>query len=169
MECGSPKVYPGQAGEKAGFRVGDIIVAVDGGALEVSQSEDDGVFELMIRRKSIGDEVKFDILREGKPQTVKMKLKAPPQIAATPTTHTDADFEFSTRDLTYQDRICTSCRRPCMESSSRKSRTAAGPRWAASTPTTSFWGWTASRSSRSTSSSRFSPGSAKTSRGGLCS
>ena len=59
----------------------------------------------MIRRKSIGDEVKFDILREGKPQSVKMKLEAPAQTAATPLAHTDADFEFSTRDLTYQDRI----------------------------------------------------------------
>jgi S1-C subfamily serine protease len=99
------EVYQGQAGDKAGFKVGDIILKVDGAPLEVAQSEDDGVFELMIRRKSIGDEMAFDILRDGKPQTIKMKLEAPMQAATTPAAHTDVDFEFSTRDLTYQDRI----------------------------------------------------------------
>jgi serine protease Do len=98
------EVYPAQAGEKAGFKIGDIIIAVDGSPLEVAQPEDDGVFELMIRRKSIGDEVKFDILRDGKPRAITMKLEAPMQTAATPSAHTDADFEFSVRDLTYQDR-----------------------------------------------------------------
>ncbi len=65
--------------------MGDIITAVDGSPLEVSQSEDDGVFELLVRRKYIGDEVKFDVLREGKPRAVKMKLEAPMQAVATPT------------------------------------------------------------------------------------
>jgi serine protease Do len=99
------EVYQGQSGDKAGFQIGDIIVAVDGSPLEVTQAEDDGVFELLIRRKSIGDEVAFEVLREGKPKSVKMKLEAPMQNATTPSSHTDADFEFSTRDLTYQDRI----------------------------------------------------------------
>ena len=99
------EVYQGQSGDKAGFQVGDIIVAVDGSPLEVSQAEDDGVFELLIRRKSIGDEVSFDVVREGKPKTMKMKLEAPMQATMTPRSHTDTDFEFSTRDLNYQDRI----------------------------------------------------------------
>ena len=99
------EVYQGQSGDKAGFQVGDIITAIDGEPLEVSQSEDDGVFELLIRRKSIGDEVAFDVLRDGKPKAVKMKLEAPMQATTTPRSHTDTDFEFSTRDLNYQDRI----------------------------------------------------------------
>ena len=78
------EVYQGQAGEKAGFQVGDIITAVDGSPLEVSQSEDDGVFELVVRRKYIGDEATFDVLREGKPRAIKMKLEAPAQAVDTP-------------------------------------------------------------------------------------
>ena len=99
------EVYQGQSGDKAGFEVGDIIVAVDGSPLDVSQAEDDGVFELLIRRKSIGDEVAFDLMRDGKPKAVKMRLEAPMQATTTPRSHTDSDFEFSTHDLTYQDRI----------------------------------------------------------------
>jgi serine protease Do len=99
------EVYQGQAGEKAGFKVGDIIVAVDGSRLEVAQPEDAGVFDLMLRRKSIGDEAAFDVLRDGKPLVVKMKLEAPAESAAGPGEHKDADFEFNARDLTYQDRI----------------------------------------------------------------
>jgi serine protease Do len=98
------EVYQGQAGERAGFKIGDIIIAVDGSPLEVSQPEDDGVFDLLIRRKSIGDEVKFDILRGGKPQTIAMKLETPMDGAEKSAAHTDADFEFSARDLTYPDR-----------------------------------------------------------------
>ncbi len=97
-------VFPGQSAEKAGIRSGDVIVAVDGLKIEASQPEDTEVFEALIRRFPIGQQVELSVLREGKPLSMKMLLEAAPNRVESARQYVDADFEFAARDLVFDDR-----------------------------------------------------------------
>ncbi len=97
-------LFPGQAAEKAGFQVGDILTHMNGDPIEASRPEDSDVFRSMIRRKRAGDKVDFTVLREGAKTTVTMTLEAPPTEEESLAQHKDTDFEFEVRELSYQDR-----------------------------------------------------------------
>jgi serine protease Do/serine protease DegQ len=63
------EVVPGSAAEKAGMAVGDVIVSVDGE--EISSASD---LRTTIGLKRSGDQVKIDVLREGKRRSLTAKL-----------------------------------------------------------------------------------------------
>ena len=48
------EVFKAQAAERAGVKIGDIILAVNGRNIDASQPGDQEVFDTMIRRLSIG-------------------------------------------------------------------------------------------------------------------
>jgi len=99
------EVFKRQAAEKAGVRVGDIILAVGGRPIEASQPGDREVFDTMIRRLRIGDKAVLKVVRGGKPIEVRMALEAPPTNDDNIKSMTDADFEFSASELSYNDRV----------------------------------------------------------------
>lgn len=63
------KVGKGYAAEKAGFKVGDIILEIDGEAVA-----DQLALKAALGEYSAGDKLEMKISREGKPQTIKVKL-----------------------------------------------------------------------------------------------
>lgn len=99
------RVLENRAAAKAGIQVGDVLLSLDGRRIEASESQDQGVFDAMVRRLSVGGETAVELVRDGKPLTVKLPLEAKPVASEDLKSWTDDDFEFSARDLTVFDRI----------------------------------------------------------------
>ncbi|MBK8476626.1 MAG: DegQ family serine endoprotease [Opitutaceae bacterium] len=66
-------VSPDTGAEKAGIKQGDVIVKLDGEPIA-----DGRRLRLMVGKRAPGTEVKLDIVRDGKPQTFKVKLGTQP-------------------------------------------------------------------------------------------
>ncbi|HOX06049.1 MAG TPA: PDZ domain-containing protein [Planctomycetota bacterium] len=98
------QMFPGSAAEKAGFQLGDVITHVDGSPVEASQPEDDGIFPAMIRRYKIGAEAEMTVVRAGKPVKLKIELPAAPVPVAEMKRYRDEVFEFTGRDVAFNDR-----------------------------------------------------------------
>lgn len=70
---GTASILPGSPAEKAGLKEKDIIVKIDG-----TDINDKNSLSSLIGRKTVGDEISLQILREGKEQTIKVRLEAAP-------------------------------------------------------------------------------------------
>ena len=68
---GQPSIVPGSPAEKAGLKEKDIITKVDGTVI----NENNSLISL-VSRKAVGDSVKLTVVRDGKEQTVVVKLEA---------------------------------------------------------------------------------------------
>jgi len=87
----------------AGLRVGDIITKIDDDPVEASQPSDEDLFATMIRQYKIGAAVKLAVVREGKEQTVAVKLDASPRLPREMKKYEDPNFDFRVRDITAAD------------------------------------------------------------------
>jgi serine protease Do len=101
------QVYPDGAAAKAGLRVGDLVVLLDGEKIPVQQVGDEEVFVQMIRQYRIGTKVDFGILRGKEKITLNIELTAAPKPEREMRRYQDPNFEFTARDLTYHDRLST--------------------------------------------------------------
>jgi serine protease Do len=99
------EVFKGQAAERAGVKVGDIIQAINGRSVNASLPGDGEVFDAMIRRLPLGGKAKLKVVRGGKAAEIAMVLESPPVSDDNVKRMTDADFEFSARELSYTDRV----------------------------------------------------------------
>ncbi len=99
------EVFKGQAADRVGIKVGDIIQAVNGRGVQASLPGDGEVFDAMIRRLPLGGRAKLKIIRDGKPTEIVMSLEAPPISDENVKRMTDTDLEFSARELSYTDRV----------------------------------------------------------------
>jgi serine protease Do len=68
---GSSAVIAGSPAEKAGLQEKDIIVKVDGTAIDERNS-----LVSLLSRKAVGEEVELVVVRDGKEQTIKVTLEA---------------------------------------------------------------------------------------------
>ena len=87
----------------AGLRVGDIITKIDDDPVEASQPSDEDLFATMIRQYKIGAAVKLAVVRDGKEQTVAVKLDASPRLPREMKKYEDPNFDFRVRDITAAD------------------------------------------------------------------
>lgn len=98
------EVYPDSSADKAGLKVGDFILKVDGESLEASAPEDADKLAEWIRQYRIGDTVELLILREGDRKTIPVELKGAPKLSREMKKYEDTSFEFMARDITFFDR-----------------------------------------------------------------
>ena len=59
----------------------------------------------MVRQYAVGAKVKLDVVRDRQPKTVEVTLAASPQSTRVLAEYRDPHFEFSARDLTFQDKV----------------------------------------------------------------
>jgi serine protease Do len=101
------QVYPGRNAEKAGIQVGDVILKVDGDEIAASEPEHVEVFPTMLRQRQIGAELSLGIVRPPAKEAtqIKVTLEAPPTPASELKRYRDDDFEFTAREMSFDDRV----------------------------------------------------------------
>ena len=97
-------VYKGTTADKAGLKVGDILLAVDGMHLEATEPEDYEELPTLIRQYKIGTDVDLAVLRQGKRQHITVKLAQSPKASREMAKYENEDFEFTVRDITFFDK-----------------------------------------------------------------
>lgn len=98
------RVYPGSEAEKAGLRVGDVIVRIDGEPLEPAALEDGALLARRVRARSIGDQVRLTVRRGAESLEMTLPLERTRLTKEEARRMTDHDFEVSVRELTFFDR-----------------------------------------------------------------
>ena len=99
------QVYEGHSAAKAGLKVGDILIRLDGDKIDVSKPEDSDVFDEMIRQYKIGSEVSFDLIRDGQTLKIPLTLEAPLKSANELKRYKNEYFEMTVREIAFQDHV----------------------------------------------------------------
>ncbi len=101
-------IIKGTPAERAGLKSGDVVVKLDGKALERGDAPEELPMILVreLRRKQVGDEVTLSLLRaKGEPLTdVKVKLEERPMMPNLAKRYYAEDLGFSVRELVFIDR-----------------------------------------------------------------
>jgi serine protease Do len=98
------RVFGGSA-QSAGLKVGDVITALDGNAIEASQPSDADLFATLIRQYKIGSTAVLTVMRDGKEMSVPVMLDASPRLPREMKKYDDPNFEFRVRDIAAADRL----------------------------------------------------------------
>jgi serine protease Do len=99
------QVLPTTEAEKAGLRVGDVLVAVDGQPLGAWRMQDSELLQRRIESLVIGDRATLTVLRDGAETTIEVALEKTPIDAQDAKTAKDDLLEFRVRNLAFSDRI----------------------------------------------------------------
>lgn len=97
------QVFPKSSAAKAGLKVGDLVVKLDGEAIPCDQIGDEEVFPSLIRQYDIGSVVDLSVLRDGKPSLIKVKLDSTPKPPRDFPKYENQDLEFVARDIAFSD------------------------------------------------------------------
>ncbi len=98
------RVYPGTKAADADLAVGDVIVSLDGTALEPRGIQDSGMLQRQVRALDLDGSISLEVLRDGMPTTLTVPLERTRLAAEEARSHRDSDFELSVRELTFFDR-----------------------------------------------------------------
>lgn len=98
------RVYPQTEAEKAGLKVGDIVLSLDGVLLQPQSLEDGALLARQVRSRTIGDSVKLEVRRGRDQLEVTVVLERTRLSKEEARRATDSDFEVSVRELTFFDR-----------------------------------------------------------------
>ena len=98
------RVYPNSSAAKAGLKMGDLILKLDGEDIPAEQVEDEEVLPSMIRQYDVGATAKLKIVRDGKPMDVSVKLETSPKLSRDYPRYDDENFEFTARDIAFADK-----------------------------------------------------------------
>ena len=99
------QVYAGHAAEKAGLKVGDLIVRVDNEPVAASQPGDEEVFTALIRQYRIGAKPELTVLRGKERLTIAVELARSPKLEREMKKHRDVNFEFAVREPSFFDKV----------------------------------------------------------------
>lgn len=99
------RIYPGTEAEKAGLRVGDVVLALDGVEVPARRPEDTDVLARQIRQYRSGTSAEFSLWRDGETRTLNVVLEQQPTPAPEMPWWEDRELEFSARDIAFEDRV----------------------------------------------------------------
>lgn len=99
------RIYPGTEAEKAGLRVGDVVLALDGAVVTARRAEDSDVLARQIRQYKAGTSAVFSLWREGAKIELPVVLEVQPKPAAEMPWWEDIRLEFAVREPAFDDRV----------------------------------------------------------------
>lgn len=99
------QVYPETRAADAGLKVGDVLVGLDGDALDAAKPQDAEDLRRLVEDMSIGDDAEFEVLRDGKSLKVTVELQESPASALDVKKAKQKEFEFDVRETTFIDRV----------------------------------------------------------------
>jgi Do/DeqQ family serine protease len=82
---------------RAGLRAGDVITAFDGVPVEAEKEEDLGSFQRRVAGLAPGQEATLEILRDGRPRTLKIEVAAQPTLDPA---EEESEVGFHVREIT---------------------------------------------------------------------
>ncbi len=98
------RVYPGTEADKAGLKVGDVVVSLNGEALIPEGMQDSNLLVRRARDLEIDGTAILELLRDGQPLEVEIRLERTRLSPGEARRHVDNDFELTVRELTFFDR-----------------------------------------------------------------
>jgi len=99
------QVYSNSTAEKAGLKVGDLILALDGDPIQASQPGDEEVFNAMVRQYKIGTTATLSVQRGTDKLSLPVELVRSPKLEREMKKYRDDNFEFTVRDMTFFDKV----------------------------------------------------------------
>jgi serine protease Do len=98
------RVYPGSVAADSELMVGDIILELNGEAVEPRTIADAGLFQRRVRRLDIGDDATLTVLRHGDRLPVTLELERTRITKDEARRDRNRDFELTVREVTFFDR-----------------------------------------------------------------
>ncbi|MCX8107292.1 MAG: PDZ domain-containing protein [Verrucomicrobiae bacterium] len=99
------QIVPGSAAERAGLRIGDILLKIDGQIIAASTPADEELFDNLVRAYRIGSEIELEGLRNGEPFKVITVTERQPKVVAELPEYKDDRFEFTVREISLKERV----------------------------------------------------------------
>ena len=99
------QVYTNSAAEKAGLKVGDLILELDGETIAASQPGDEEILNTMVRQYKIGNTATLTVMRGAEKLSLPVELVHSPKLEREMKKYRDEDFEFTARDMTFFDKV----------------------------------------------------------------
>ena len=93
------QVYPHSSAEKAGLKIGDLIIKLDGEKIPVSEPEDFEVLPTMIREYKIGTKSTFTVMRGKKELDLTIELPESPKLPRELKKYRDDNSELTVREI----------------------------------------------------------------------
>jgi S1-C subfamily serine protease len=97
------QVYPNSSAEKAGLKVGDLIMGLDEETINASLPEDYEILPAMLRQYRIGSTVELAVLRGGEKLNIQVELERSPRSLNEMKKYIDNIFEFTVREVAFLD------------------------------------------------------------------
>lgn len=99
------KIISSSPAEKAGIKVGDIFLKLDGEVIPASTASDQDTFDNLIRQYKSGSTAELEGVRSSKPLKLSATLARQPKPASELAEYKDDRFEFTARELSLNDRL----------------------------------------------------------------
>jgi serine protease Do len=98
------RIYQGTDADKAGLKVGDVLLSMDGVAIAERRAEDQEVLARQVRQYKVGSTATFQVWRDGAAVDVPVIFQVQPKPPAEMPLWEDEKLEFEVRDLAFDDR-----------------------------------------------------------------
>ncbi len=98
------RIYAGTDADKAGLRVGDVLLDLDGIPIAERRAEDREILDQLIRQYKVGSTAMVRLWRDGNALEVPVVLDVQPKPTAEMPLWEDEKLEFEVRDLSFDDR-----------------------------------------------------------------
>lgn len=99
------QVLPNSPAERAGIKVGDVFLKLDGQVIAASTPADQELFDNLIRAYKVGSEVELEGVRNSEPIKLVAALGQSPKLPVELAEYKDDKFEFTARELSVAERV----------------------------------------------------------------